>query len=94
MENDRHLEPRTARLVLFPPGSDPARRRRRTIFASVYLVAAVMVTWPVYSLFSGTFPLVFGLPLSLVWILLALTVVFCGVLWLYRSDRDGDREGS
>ncbi|MEE8524666.1 MAG: hypothetical protein V3T72_12100 [Thermoanaerobaculia bacterium] len=87
MDPDEHPEPVSARLVFFPPGTDPRRRRRRTLFAAVYVVAAVMVTWPVYSLFSGTFPLILGLPLSLAWILLALTVIFCALLWLYRSDR-------
>ncbi len=57
----------------------------------IYFVAALMVTWPVYTLFSGTFPLILGLPLSLAWIVLALAVIFCALLWLYRSDlRDED----
>lgn len=91
MDSDQHSEPVSARLALFPPGSNPGRRRRRTIFVVIYFVAALMVTWPVYTLFSGTFPLILGLPLSLAWIVLALAVIFCALLWLYRSDlRDED----
>lgn len=90
MEPEPHPEPVSARLVLFPPGTDPARRRRRTVFAAVYAAVAVMVTWPVYSLFSGTFPLILGLPLSLAWIVFALAVIFCALLWLYRADRLDD----
>jgi hypothetical protein len=95
MEPDPHPEPVSARLVLFPPGSDPGRRRRRTVFAAVYLAVAVMVTWPLYSAFSGTFPLILGLPLSLAWIVLALAVIFFALSWLYRSDlRDEEKGGS
>ena len=86
MDSDQHPEPASARLVLFPPGSDPGRRRRRTVFGAVYAVTAVMVTCPLYSAFSGTFPLILGLPLSLAWIILALAVIFCALLWLYRAD--------
>ena len=63
------------------------------IFAVIYFVAAIMVTWPVYTLFSETFPLILGLPLSLAWIVLALAVIFCALLWLYRSDLRDEDEG-
>ena len=86
MESQQTSEPVSARLVLFPPGTDPLRRRRRTIFVAIYAAVAVLITWPVYSLFSGTFPLILGLPLSLAWIILALTIIFCALLWLYRTD--------
>jgi hypothetical protein len=95
MDPDQHPEPTSARLVLFPPGSDPGRRRRRTVFVAVYAVAALMVTWPLYSAFSGTFPLILGLPLSLAWIVLALAVIFLALLWLYRADlRDEENPSS
>lgn len=75
-----------ARLALFPPGGEPARRRRRLTFVAIYVATAAMLTWPAYTLFSGTFPLVLGLPLSLVWVILALAVIFFALAWLYRSE--------
>lgn len=76
----------SARLALFPPGNDPARRRRRLTFVTIYVATAVMLTWPAYTLFSGTFPLILGLPLSLVWVILALAIIFFALAWLYRSE--------
>ncbi len=77
-------------LLIFRPGTDPARRRRRLVFLAVYLAAAAFVVWPIYPLFAGIRPLVLGLPLSLAWVVLALAVMFVALVWLYRGD---DREG-
>ena len=52
-------------LLLFRPGTDPARRRRRLIFLAVYLVVAALLVWPVFPMFSGIHPLILGLPFSL-----------------------------
>ena len=73
-------------LVFFPPGTPPARRRRRLVFAAVVLLAALALIWPIYPLFSGVFPLILGLPLSLAWIVGWLFVVMAASLWLYRSE--------
>lgn len=73
-------------LVLFRPGTDAAKRRRRQIFLVAYLVAAAMVLWPVFPLFSGIRPLILGLPLSLAWVMLALGVVFVALVWLYQTE--------
>jgi hypothetical protein len=76
-------------LVLFRPGTSPARRRRRTIFLAVYVLVAAMLVWPVYPRFSGIRPLILGLPLSLAWVVLALGVTFAALFWLFRlEDRD------
>ncbi len=82
------MEPQkpSLRPLLFPPGTDPARRRRRTIFLAVYVLIALLVIWPVYPLFSRTFPLVLGLPLSLAWVVMALGLMFGALLWLFRSE--------
>ena len=80
----------SARLALFAPGGDPARRRRRLVFAAVYAAVALLLVWPVYPLFSGTLPLILGLPLSLAWVVLALAVMFGALLWLFRSDERGE----
>lgn len=74
------------RLVFFPPGTAPLRRRRRLVFLSICCAAALATNWPVYSLFAGTFPLVAGLPLSLAWVVLWMLIVFGAQVWLYRSE--------
>lgn len=73
-------------LVFFPPDTPPVRRRRRLLFVVVLMTAALALVWPVYPLFSGIFPLILGLPLSLTWVILWLTVVFAALAWLYRSE--------
>ncbi len=93
---DMRTEPESQRpealpkgLVLFRPGTGPDRRRRRLAFLAVYLVVAALLVWPIYPLFSGIRPLILGLPLSLAWVVSALSVMFAALLWLYRSeDRD------
>ncbi len=67
-------------------GADPAKHRRRSLFLAVYLLAAVLLIWPVYPLFSGVEPLILGLPLSLAWVVMALGVMFGALLWLYRAE--------
>jgi len=83
-------------LVLFRPGTDAGFKRRRLIFLAVALLAAAAVVWPIYPLASGIFPLIFGLPLSFAWVVMALLVVFAALLWLYWHDEIRDaarREG-
>ena len=72
--------------VFFPPNTPPGRRRRRLVFVAILIVSALALIWPIYPLFSGTFPLILGLPLSLAWIVLWLAVVLAALLWLYRSE--------
>ncbi len=76
-------------LVLFPPGTPPARRRRRLVFLALYLLATLMVIWPVYGWFRGIHPLVLQLPLSLAWVVLALAVSFGALLWLFLGEESG-----
>lgn len=75
-----------AGLTIFRSGTDPAKRRRRGIFLAVYVLAAVLLIWPVYPLFSGIRPLIFGLPLSFAWVVMVLGVMFGALLWLYRGE--------
>ena len=73
-------------LVLFPPGTAPRVKRRRLLFAALYSLVVAAVVWPVYPLFSGTFPLILGLPLSLAWIVGALAAGFLALLVLYFTE--------
>ena len=85
-------------LVLFPPGTSAARRRRRLIFVGVEFLIGAMAVWPLFS-WPGVTPLVFGLPRSLAWLTSAVLLSFAMLLWLYRhdcrdeSDEDGGMEG-
>lgn len=71
---------------LFSEHMSPAARRRRIGVLVVLLVASAALIWPVYDVFGGLYPLIFGLPLSLAWVVLWLFVVFGAVLWLYLTD--------
>ena len=72
------------------PKSVPAgRSRRRRIFLALYAAIALLLIWPVYPFFARPFPLVFGLPLSLAWVVMALGLMFAALVWLFRSEEGG-----
>ncbi|MFQ5570185.1 MAG: hypothetical protein ACE5G0_10960 [Rhodothermales bacterium] len=73
-------------LVFFTPETPPDRRRRRLVFAVIVGITALALIWPIYPLASATFPLVLGLPLSLAWPILWLTVIFVSLIWLYLRE--------
>ncbi len=73
-------------LVLFPPGTDPAFRRRRTVFLAIYLVVAALLVWPVYTLAGRVFPLILGLPFALAWVVGVLAIMFGALLWLFHHE--------
>ncbi|HEX9733298.1 MAG TPA: hypothetical protein VGG06_15115 [Thermoanaerobaculia bacterium] len=80
-------------LVLFPPGTDPRKKRRRLLFAAFYLLVVASVLWPVYPLFSGIRPMILGLPLSLAWVVFALLAGFAALLALYATEVDPGETG-
>jgi hypothetical protein len=73
-------------IVFFPPGTDPAIRRRRWLFLTVWAAVSAMIVWPVYPWVSALPGLFFGLPASMAWVVLALAIQFVALLWLYRTD--------
>lgn len=77
-------------LRFFNPSTPADTKRRRLIFIGVYVVSGLMIIWPVYPLFAEPEPLVFGLPLPLVWIVTALVVGFLALLWLFRGEPQDD----
>ncbi len=85
-DKERLPEVMPSGLVLFRPGTDPARRRRRLIFLVIYFVAAAFLVWPIFPQFSGIHPLILGLPFSLAWVLLALAMMFAALVWLFRHE--------
>ncbi len=85
-ETERQSDTLPAGLTLFRSGTDPARRRRRQIFLAIYLAVAALLVWPIFPQFSGIRPLILGLPFSLAWVIMALSVMFAALLWLYHFD--------
>ena len=75
-------------LTLFKPGDPAPVRRRRLTFLGIWLVAAAMLTWPIYPLFSSPEPLILGIPLGFAWVIAAVLLVFSGLLWLYLNEDD------
>ncbi len=86
---EKRIETLPVGLVLFRPGTDPARRRRRIIFVAIHLVVAAFLVWPIFPMFSGIRPMILGLPFSLAWVIMTLSVMFAALLWLFRSEDQG-----
>lgn len=72
--------------VFFTPDAPAAYKRRRILFALLVLLCSLSTIWPLYPLFSKTYPLVFSLPFSLAWLVILLLVTMAGLTWLYRAD--------
>ncbi len=83
---EKRIESLPQGLVLFRPGTDPARRRRRQLFLAIYAAVAALLVWPIFPQFSGVRPLILGLPFSLAWVIMALGVMFAALVWLYRTE--------
>ena len=66
-----------------------ATSSHRRWVAVVVLVTTLALIWPVYPIASGVEPYIFGLPLSLAWVVGGLTIVFVAVLLLYRAEEHG-----
>lgn len=75
-------------LVFFSSTTNPTYRRRRLIFAAIFLLASLSLIWPVYPLFSRIYPMIFSLPFSMAWLVIWLTIVMAGLFWLYRSEKN------
>ena len=85
---DPHLEESLPRgLVLFPPGTSTSRKRQVMFFMVLYGLCGMAILWPIYPLFAAIEPLVFSLPLSLIWVIAALLGVFFALAWLYLGER-------
>jgi cytochrome bd-type quinol oxidase subunit 1 len=59
---------------------------RKKIFITLLVIIQLGIIWPVYSFFSGIYPMILGLPLSFVWIIVMLLAAFFLLLWYYLSD--------
>ncbi len=75
-------------LVFFSRPVSSRWKRRRRGFVACLLLTTLALVWPGYVPFSGTFPLVLGLPLSLAWVVGWLFVMLIALTWLYRGEDD------
>jgi hypothetical protein len=66
---------------------------RRALVAVVLLAGGALV-WPIYPQFSSITPYVFGLPLSLAWVIGWLGVVFVALVIVYRVEEHGSDSSS
>lgn len=73
-------------LRFFAENSPVTLRRRRVLFVLAWCGVSAMMIWPIYPLMSKATPLVLGLPLSLVWVLIAMVLMFGALLWLFFGD--------
>lgn len=65
----------------------PARyRTKRILFVIVIGIAIMMTGWPLYPYFSGIYPLIFGLPFSLAWIILWLAISLVALIVLFATE--------
>ncbi len=87
MTSEAPREPRSGRGVrFFSPGADPGFRRRRLLFLWIYLAVVVGVVTPaVPGVWAGSLGW-FGVPVSFLWVIALLAVVFVSLVWLFRSE--------
>ena len=81
-------------LRLFSAETPAVIRRRRLVFMGLWGAVWAMVLWPLYPLFSGIRPLIFGLPLGLAWVLGAMLLMFGALAWLYWHDEVRPERGA
>jgi len=74
-------------LVFFAPGVPPRLRRLKLAAVGVIALVGLSLIWPLYTFFADARPLILGLPLSLAWLVLCLSVVFLALLVLYRAEQ-------
>lgn len=60
--------------------------KQKIIFLVIFIILQLGLIWPVYSLFSGIYPMILGLPLSFAWIIFVLICCFFLLLWYYLTD--------
>lgn len=52
----------------------------------LFLVGGLLAfTWPLHAVMSRYYPLVFGVPFSLAWIVIGQAAVFLGLLAIYHA---------
>lgn len=63
-----------------------SRRGSLRWLGAFFLVGALLAfIWPLHALVSRYYPLILGVPFSLVWIVLGQAAVFLGLLALYHA---------
>ncbi|MGD8427224.1 MAG: hypothetical protein PVH63_06310 [Balneolaceae bacterium] len=61
---------------------------RKKIFVILLVLIQLGLVWPIYSFFSGIYPMILGLPLSFAWVVFMLLCGFFLLFWYYLGDQD------
>lgn len=70
-----------------------SRRRVHTAVVLYFIFVFLALMWPIYPFFSRIFPMLLGIPLSLVYLVFLLVLSFLVLLGLYLwEDRHGEIE--
>lgn len=66
----------------------PSERRGWPRFLGLFLLvgAGLAFIWPVHALATRYYPLILGVPFSVVWIVIGQATVFTGLLILYLTE--------
>lgn len=72
--------------VVFSSKLSPDERRVYRAATLFFIAVFFAFMWPVYPLFNRIRPLVLGMPFSLFYLVLILTVAFLAILALYRWE--------
>ncbi|MFN1834121.1 hypothetical protein AB2B38_002570 [Balneola sp. MJW-20] len=67
---------------------DPVRRKRAIILSVILVIVQISLIWPVYPLFASPTPLIFGFPLSVVWVIAMLLTGAISVFIFFLKDKD------
>ncbi|HEY4127860.1 MAG TPA: hypothetical protein VGN70_07405 [Gammaproteobacteria bacterium] len=67
--------------------------RRHKLLLGVILLMLAASIWPGYLLGARIEPYIFGLPFSLMWLVLCIAVVFVALLLTFRADMSARKEG-
>ncbi len=72
---------------VFPSRLSPRQRRVYRAATVFYVLLFLALLWPVYPRFSGIEPRVFGMPFSLVYVVIGVLLSFLVLFALFRWER-------
>lgn len=79
--------------VFFRADTTHRERRAYILFLLLFITALVAITWPVYTLINRADIIIIGLPLNLFWLILWKATIFVGLVFLYRFEYSGKKNG-
>lgn len=70
-----------------PSKTRSKRQRVKRVLAVYFVLVTLAMIWPIYPLASRVEPFVFGMPFSLAYLVLLLTLSFLVLLFCYLYER-------